>query len=140
MISFNGIFFENLNPKALRTTTLILCFTFKIICRYLHTSTIQIMEESNNKVTRRSWKGKVGGKSEKIEKLENQSLLLIGFYSHRPLSCLKVMGGVGWWVVAHKFLVTAQSPNSSFPLSLRALTWDLDSGLSIIEIIEENSS
>ena len=36
--------------------------------------------------------------------------------------------GVGW-VVAHKILVTAQSPSSSFPLW--AWTLDLDSGLSI---------
>ena len=44
------------------------------------------------------------------------------------------MGGgvvVGGVVVAHKILVTAQSPNSSFPL----WTWDLDSGLSKLRLV-----
>ena len=40
------------------------------------------------------------------------------------------------WVVAHKILETAQSPNSSFPFlfdfGLGLGTWDLDSALSII--------
>ena len=40
---------------------------------------------------------------------------------------------MGGWVVAHKILVTALSPNSSFPLW--AWTWDLDSGLSITLLI-----
>ena len=61
-------------------------------------------------------------------------------------SCLKVVGGwhsrlysgTAGYMVAHKILETALSPNSSFPVlfdfGLRLRTWDLDSGLSIDKI------
>ena len=39
----------------------------------------------------------------------------------------------GWWVVAHKILVTSPEAKFLFPfLGLWALDWDLASGLSIL--------
>ena len=42
----------------------------------------------------------------------SEPFLLFEVYCGTPPSCLKVMGGVGWWggVVAHEILVSAQGP------------------------------